>query len=97
MALPELVARIRYGRLMSMMIHPRWLAFTLAKLGGYFWLPCPICDQPFAGFEASSAALMTSLSDGFLVCGKPECKAEASRRSEEAYAKRGIRIVEAVR
>ena len=33
------------------MIRPRWLAHLLARLGGYFWLPCPNCGRNFSGFE----------------------------------------------
>lgn len=33
------------------MIRPRWLAKFLAWIGRYFWIPCPICRQYFAGFE----------------------------------------------
>lgn len=24
-----------------------------AHAGGYFWLPCPMCGEPFAGFETA--------------------------------------------
>jgi hypothetical protein len=30
---------------------PRWMHRTYARLGGYFWLPCPLCGQYFAGHE----------------------------------------------
>lgn len=33
------------------MIHPRWLAKLIADRFGYFWLECPNCHRPFAGFE----------------------------------------------
>lgn len=29
----------------------RALNRLLARLGGYFWLPCPLCGQPFGGHE----------------------------------------------
>ena len=34
-------------------IRPRFVARFLAFLFGYFWLPCPLCGKPFAGFECS--------------------------------------------
>jgi len=29
----------------------RALRHVLAAWGGYFWLPCPCCGEPFAGYE----------------------------------------------
>lgn len=40
-------------------IKPRILAKFLAWLLGYFWLPCPICGKPFAGFEAEGQLMVT--------------------------------------
>ena len=78
------------------MIRPRWVAKCIAHLGGYFWLPCPICAEPFAGFEwGENQSLMKSLTTGVGVCNKTSCKAEARRRNEELYAKLGTRIVSA--
>jgi hypothetical protein len=37
-----------------MMLRPRFLARFLAWLGGYFWIPCPLCGRYFAGFEWTS-------------------------------------------
>lgn len=31
----------------------RWFARLRAWIGGYFWLPCPVCDRMFAGFECT--------------------------------------------
>lgn len=30
-----------------------WRREAAAHVGGYFWLPCPNCEQMFAGFEMS--------------------------------------------
>mgnify|MGYP001612338502 CR=1 FL=1 len=76
-----------------MRIRPRFLAQALAFLGGYFWLPCPICGEPFAGFEWGDGILATSPGGGVGVCSKPECEAEAARRSDEVYAAHGMRII----
>jgi hypothetical protein len=75
------------------MIHPRFVAKFLAKVGGYFWLPCPICQEPFAGFEWGSECLHTTPNSGTGVCSKPECEAEARQRNEQFWSAQGIRIV----
>jgi len=54
------------------MIRPRFLARFLAKAAGYFWLPCPICGEDFAGFECGPG-LMRPDGTGQCVCGKPQC------------------------
>lgn len=30
---------------------PRWLNRLVARLTGFFWLPCPLCKRPFGGHE----------------------------------------------
>jgi len=30
---------------------PRWLHRWYANHYGYFWLPCPLCGEPFGGHE----------------------------------------------
>jgi hypothetical protein len=75
------------------MMKPRWLAKFLASLGGYFWLPCPICGEPFAGFEwghDDDQTLMQTLHSGKGVCPKAACKSETRRRNEELYARLGL-------
>jgi hypothetical protein len=29
----------------------RWLNRLIAHLGGYFWMPCPLCGEMFGGHE----------------------------------------------
>lgn len=31
---------------------------TRATLGGYFWLPCPICGEYFGGFEHGNGSVL---------------------------------------
>lgn len=69
-----------------MMIRPRWLARLLAWYGGYFWLPCPICGEDFAGFEWGEESLQRTFSTGEGLCSKPECVAEAKRRNALFWA-----------
>lgn len=65
------------------MIYPRWLAQILAKLGGYFWLPCPVCHEQFAGFECGDFGVMDNRFAGQAVCKKTACQSVA-QKSEEA-------------
>jgi len=30
----------------------RWFHRVVAETGGWFWLPCPLCDRPFGGHES---------------------------------------------
>jgi hypothetical protein len=75
------------------MIYPRFLARFLAWLGGYFWLPCPVCREPFAGFEAlhASGCVVVEEADGehmYGVCPKPDCQAEGERTYHAYMQKR---------
>jgi hypothetical protein len=76
----------------EMIIHPRFLARLLAFFGGYFWLPCPICHKPFAGFEWGEASIMLTPSSGQGVCSKPSCVAEAKRLNKKFYADNDTQI-----
>jgi len=67
------------------MIQPRWLARFMAWFGGYFWMPCPICHEPFAGFEWGPQSLMKDSSSGTGVCSKPSCITEAALRNKALY------------
>lgn len=57
----------------------------LARRGGYFWEPCPICGEHFSGGEWSPASpsLYNSQTSGEMVCPKPECGIESARRNRE--------------
>jgi hypothetical protein len=59
---------------------PRLIHRLWAGIRGYFWLPCPICEQMFGGHEPHGD-LMTSWTDGLCVCSR--CAAEAERRNAE--------------
>lgn len=66
------------------MIYPRFLARFIAWFAGYFWLPCPVCKKPFAGFETlpSAACVVVQEADGehmYSVCPRPACQAEGER------------------
>jgi len=46
----------RAGELFPKGRWPRHLAKAIAKANNWFWLPCPICGNHFAGFEWYPAA-----------------------------------------
>lgn len=46
-----------------------------AYLGGYFWLPCPICGEEFGGFECGEQSY-----HGRVVCYKIKCNVSAAVR-----------------
>lgn len=59
-----------------MMVRPRWIAHLIANVLGYFWLPCPLCGEMFAGFEwLPGNSLMVDWSLGQGVC--PNCGDQA--------------------
>ena len=53
-----------------------------AKLMGYFWLPCPICNEMFGGHE-SVWTLKDTIYTGFGVC--PDCIEKAKQRNMERF------------
>jgi hypothetical protein len=61
----------------------RLLAKARALVTGYFWLPCPICGEPFAGFEAGDVCLWDGTGRGIMVCRA--CDSEALLRNMIAF------------
>ena len=55
----------------------RWWAQFRAWRGGWFWLPCPVCGQHFAGFESAEVKWWDTETTGRLICRKPGCIAAA--------------------
>lgn len=47
---------------------PRALAQFRAWLSGYFWLPCPLCGEMFAGYEMGPVSVSTTHSTIRKVC-----------------------------
>ena len=54
---------------------------TVAKWFGYFWIPCSVCGEYFAGFEWLEGHTIQRGCEGEGVCYKLECKNEARKRS----------------
>jgi hypothetical protein len=66
------------------MIRPRWLAWLLAHARGFFWLPCPICNRGFAGFESGEHDLLApDFATGRVVCSRTECQEAAIRHNRQ--------------
>jgi len=63
-----------------------------ARIGGYFWLPCPICGRMFGGFEIAETSLMDNDFSGWCVCR--DCNDEAKRRNKESKLGRETIMVE---
>jgi hypothetical protein len=60
-----------------------WVERVNAFLGGYFWLPCPLCGVHFGGHE-ESASWYQGHGAGVGVC--MGCKDEADRLSQIAIS-----------
>lgn len=76
------------------MIYPRFLAQFWAWCCGYFWIPCPVCKEPFAGFECGPpmCAVVVKEMDGehmYSTCCKPGCVAEGTRQSTAYFRRQG--------
>lgn len=59
-----------------------------ARLGGYFWMPCPLCGEMFGGHEIGGY-LMKNFCEGSAVC--PNCKDRATEMNEKIIP--GIRLI----
>jgi hypothetical protein len=84
------------------MIYPRWFARLSAWALGYFWLPCPVCGEDFAGFEADSGfgAALVQKADGphmRCVCSKPTCQAEGRRQVREYQQRAMLELIKGTR
>ena len=56
----------------------------LAKILGYFWLPCPVCKEMFGGHETGSEDILQN-DRAMIVCYKPECN-RIARSIKRQYA-----------
>lgn len=62
------------------MTTPRWIERLRAFFGGYFWMPCPLCERYFGGHEEGNGDLYVGNGRGKMVCS--ECAEFASVLSE---------------
>lgn len=62
---------------MRLPYRPRWLNRIYARLLGYFWLPCPLCVEPFGGHEwLHDGRHDLSLGGGLKIGTCPRCPVE---------------------
>ena len=59
-----------------------------AFIGGYFWMPCPLCGKYFGGHEKNGGHLATSLGSGVSTCA--DCTKDAERITRERYTAWGV-------
>jgi hypothetical protein len=69
---------------------PRWLEHLKATIGGYFWLPCPICGEYFGGHEKDSGSWYQGQGGGAVVC--VNCSKEGEARGRIESKKEGMII-----
>lgn len=71
-------------------IVPRWIHRVLAKVGGYFWSPCPECGEFFGGHERSHVSKYMPDGSHLLVC--PRCAPVVYRHQVDEIVERlGLR------
>ena len=54
-----------------------------AKLGGYFWLPCPNCGRNFGGQEEGESLMLTP-SMGKMTCTNAKCMEQVRERNRKS-------------
>ncbi len=57
------------------------IANIRARLGGYFWLPCPLCGRMFGGHE-QGGMLYLGPAEGQMTCPHPVCMKTARQLSQ---------------
>ena len=65
----------------------RLFAKLKAHLLGYFWLPCPVCGEYYAGFEHGKHSWPITFERGRLVCSKVLCQEKALEEIARFYNK----------
>lgn len=66
-------------------IKDREMARHIAARCGYFWMPCAVCGDEYAGFEWGES-LIVEWGRGSGTCGKFACRVETRRRNREWLA-----------
>ena len=69
--------------------HPRWLNKLVAGVCGYYWIPCPLCGNYYAGYEWIGETLMETDRSGTGVCYKQECQNKTKRHNEHVRVSTG--------
>jgi hypothetical protein len=69
-----------------------------ALMGGYFWLPCPMCGKKFGGHEKGSDMLdPNDLFRGRMTCADPECMKRVNEHNKPIREMREKRFQEFVK
>lgn len=58
---------------------PAWLRRLRARLGGYFWMPCPVCGEEFGGHERQGTVRRIPNPPRLVVTGFATCSDCADR------------------
>ena len=68
-----------------------------AYMGGYFWLPCPMCGNMFGGHEKGGDMYdPVDLFRGNMTCADPECIKRVEEHNKPIREDRDRRFQEAV-
>jgi hypothetical protein len=68
-----------------------WFEKLKANMGGYFWLPCPMCGKMFGGHEKGTDMYdPVDLFRGRMTCADPECKKRVEEYNKPIHLKREI-------
>jgi hypothetical protein len=79
---------------MMKLMRPRWFMRLAAKVGGWFWLRCPICDEHFAGFEAGEYGMHDGPKAGYIACRKVSCQKIAKASADKWWANAHVQYPE---
>jgi hypothetical protein len=60
---------------------PRFIHRWWAKINGYFWIRCPICQRYFGGHENNPISLIDQKNKGWMICRDPACTEKAKKRN----------------
>lgn len=76
-----------------MSVWPRWLHHLYATMNGYFWMPCPLCAEPFGGHEPGPLdEVTTGEHSAQMVC--PPCGAALADQHRRVCDSQGCEPIE---
>ena len=69
-----------------------------ASLGGYFWLPCPMCGKMFGGHEKGETMWnKKDIFSGKMTCADPACMKKVKKYNSPIEQQRETARVESLR
>ncbi len=71
-------------------IPQKWRAVhhLIAAVGGYFWIPCPVCGEPFGGHEWTESIPEEGAMGGKAIC--PQCADRLALRPRDGVLRGAI-------